>query len=103
MLLPGIGANGKPSDSGIRYVLGPSEMTGHSIGSPPPSWTRPHRRQLHVGRLAGSTLWDSVADANFHQYLGIELDGVVYSAPIIQPQQAAFSSFAGNGQISAAT
>jgi preprotein translocase subunit SecD len=45
-------------------------------------------------------LWDQVAQQNFHQPLGIELDGVVYSAPIIQPQQATFSSFQGRGEIS---
>ena len=34
---------------------------------------------------AGSALWDKVAQENFHQLLGIELDGAGYSAPIIQP------------------
>jgi preprotein translocase subunit SecD len=41
-----------------------------------------------------------VAQENFHQLLGIELDGDVYSAPIIQPTQAGFTSFAGRGEIS---
>ncbi len=102
VLLPGIGANGQPSDAAGRYVLGPEEMTGHAIGSA-------QAQQDQTGAwvtnytLAGSTnsqLWDKVAQENFHQYLGIELDGVVYSAPIIQPQQGTFSSFAGQGEIS---
>src|ERR1019366_218734 len=48
----------------------------------------------------GSPLWDQVAQRNFHAELAIELDGVVQSAPLIQPNQATFSSFAGQGQIS---
>ena len=41
-----------------------------------------------------------MAQQNFHQLLGIELDGVVYSAPIIQPTQSGFTSFDGQGEIS---
>ena len=41
-----------------------------------------------------------MAEENFHQLLGIELDGVVYSAPIIQPTQSTFTSFQGQGEIS---
>jgi preprotein translocase subunit SecD len=102
VLLPGIGTNGKPSDSIGRYVLGPEQMTGHSIGSAQAQLDQTGNWVVNytLAGSAGSTLWDSVAEANFHQYLGIELDGVVYSAPIIQPQQASFSSFAGTGQIS---
>ena len=37
---------------------------------------------------------------NFHLPLGIELDGEVYSAPIIQPTQSTFTSFDGKGEIS---
>jgi preprotein translocase subunit SecD len=49
---------------------------------------------------AGSALWDKVAEENFHQLLGIEFDGEVYSAPIIQPSQSTFTSFDGKGEIS---
>jgi preprotein translocase subunit SecD len=49
---------------------------------------------------AGFALWDKVAQENFHQLLGIELDGEVYSAPIIQPTQSTFTSFDGKGEIS---
>ena len=48
----------------------------------------------------GLRLWDRVTNENFHQMLGIELNGVVYSAPIIQPTQSSFSSFNGQGEIS---
>jgi preprotein translocase subunit SecD len=85
----------------VRYVLGPSQMTGHSI-------KKALAQQDQAGAWvvnytltsSGSPLWDQVAQRNFHQYLAIELDGVVQSAPLIQPNQAAFTSFAGQGQIS---
>jgi preprotein translocase subunit SecD len=48
----------------------------------------------------GSKAWDSVAQTNFHHPLAIELDGVVQSAPFIQPTQTSFTSFGGSGQIS---
>jgi preprotein translocase subunit SecD len=86
---------------GVRYVLGPSQMTGHSI-------KKALAQQDQAGAWVvnytltgtGSPLWDKVAQRNFHQLLAIELDGVVQSAPLIQPNQASFTSFAGQGQIS---
>ena len=41
-----------------------------------------------------------MAQKNFHALLAIELDGVVQSAPFIQPDQATFTSFDGTGEIS---
>jgi preprotein translocase subunit SecD len=98
VLLPGLNASDKTS----RYVLGPEEMTGHSIGSAQAQQDQTGAWVVNY-TLAGasnSTLWDDVAQKNFHQYLGIELDGIVQSAPLIQPAQSAFSSFDGNGEIS---
>ncbi len=42
---------------------------------------------------------DRAAEQNFHQLLGVEVSGVVYTAPIIQPTQASFSSFDGKGEL----
>ena len=86
---------------GVRYLLGPSQLTGQSIG-------KAFAQQDTLGQWVvnynltktGSPLWDAVAQHNFHQLLAIELDGVIQSAPIIQPTQNAFTSFAGSGQIS---
>jgi preprotein translocase subunit SecD len=86
---------------GVRYLLGPSELTGQSIG-------KAVAQQDQVGAWVvnytltkiGSPEWDTVANKNFHQALAIELDGVIQSAPLIQPAQAAFTSFAGSGEIS---
>ena len=86
---------------GVRYLLGPSELTGQAIG-------KALAQQSQVGAWVvnytltktGSPEWDAVANKNFHQALAIELDGVIQSAPLIQPGQAAFTSFAGTGEIS---
>ena len=101
VLLPGLATTGS-ANGGERYVLGPSQMTGHAIGSAQATQNQTGAWVVDY-TLAGSTnaqLWDKVAQQNFHQLLGIELDGVVYSAPIIQPTQSTFSSFNGQGEIS---
>ena len=79
---------------GYRCVLGPSEMTGHSIASATATLNQTGQWVVDytLAGSAGSALWDKVAQENFHQILGIELDGVVYSAPIIQPTQSAASA-----------
>jgi preprotein translocase subunit SecD len=95
VLLPLLG------NKAVRYVLGPSELTGRAVKSAV-------AQQDQVGAWVvnytltskGSPEWDSVAQKNFHALLAIELDGVVQSAPLIQPDQATFTSFDGTGEIS---
>ncbi len=101
VLLPGLASSGT-ANGGQRYVLGPSEMTGHAIGSATATLNQTGQWVVDytLAGQANSDLWDKVASENFHQLLGIELDGVVYSAPIIQPGQQTFSSFGGKGEIS---
>jgi preprotein translocase subunit SecD len=101
VLLPGLSTTGS-SNNGERYVLGPSQMTGHAIGSATATQNQTGQWVVDytLAGSANSALWDKVAQENFHQLLGIELDGVVYSAPIIQPTQSSFSSFDGQGEIS---
>ena len=100
VLLPGLAASGSAA-GGERYVLGPSEMTGHSIASATATQSQTGQWVVDYNLTGpGSGLWDKVAEENFHQLLGIELDGIVYSAPIIQPTQSSFSSFDGKGEIS---
>jgi preprotein translocase subunit SecD len=101
VLLPGL-AGACDGSNEVRCVLGPSQMTGHAIGSAQATQnaTGAWVVDYSLAGSANSALWDKVAAENFHQLLGIELDGDVYSAPIIQPTQASFSSFAGKGEIS---
>ncbi len=101
VLLPGLqnacGLAGAPVRA--RPVPDDGALDLECHGDPEPD--RPVGRRLHArGFDAGSALWDKVAQENFHQLLGIELDGDVYSAPIIQPTQTGCTSFAGRGEIS---
>jgi hypothetical protein len=102
VLLPAVNGacDGTPA---VRCVLGPVEMTSRSVGKV--TVTRDHGSSGWIVNytMAGagaSALWDKVAYENFHQFLGIELGGVVYTAPLIQPSQSSFSSFDGRGEIS---
>src|SRR5262249_20848730 len=49
---------------------------------------------------AGSSKWDALAQQQFHKQVAIVLDGVVQSAPTIQPNDASFTSFNGTAVIS---
>jgi hypothetical protein len=85
----------------IRCVLGPVELSSRAIARA--TALRNQTGQWVVDYTttgAGAPVWDKVARQSFHGFLGIELDGVVYSAPIIQPTQTSFSSFDGRGEIS---
>ncbi|MGA2520602.1 MAG: protein translocase subunit SecD [Acidimicrobiales bacterium] len=85
-----------------RFLCGPSELRGDAIHSASAVF------DTSIGAWAvsytltgsGSPAWDKVASENFHQYVAIDLDGYVESAPIIQPTQSTFTSFQGKGEIS---
>ena len=102
VLLPSLPAKGTSVSNTLRYVLGPAQMTGEAIGSAVAQQDQTGAWEVNytLKGSANSTLWDKVAEENFHLLLGIELDGVVQSAPLIQPSQATFTSFGGQGTIS---
>jgi preprotein translocase subunit SecD len=102
VLLPSLPTSGTSTKGTLRYVLGPAQMTGTSIGSAVAQQSQTGQWEVNYSLKgqAGSNLWDSVAKANFHLELGIELDGVLQSAPLIQPSQGTFTSFDGQGTIS---
>lgn len=84
-----------------RYLLGPAPLTGHAVASAIAQQTQLGRWVVSYTLTSkGSPAWDSLAGKYFHQIIAIELDGRIYSAPIIQPGQSSFSSFQGKGQIS---
>jgi hypothetical protein len=95
VLLPGTAAN-----RGERYVLGPAQLTGTAVKSA--------NAQLNNGQWAvnltltpsGSVAWDALTNKQFHQIIGVVLNGQVTSAPITQPTQSTWSSFSGQVQIS---
>jgi preprotein translocase subunit SecD len=49
---------------------------------------------------SGSSKWDALAQQQFHKQVAIVLDGLVQSAPTIQPNDASFTSFGGTAVIS---
>jgi hypothetical protein len=84
-----------------RLVLGPAQMTNASMGSAVARKAYPGGPWVvdYTTTASGAPRWDRVANENFHQQLAIDFDGTVVSAPLIQPTQAAFSSFEGHGEI----
>ena len=100
VLLPGL--NGACDQAkATRCVLGPSVMSSRAIATA--TAMRNQTGQWVVDYTttdAGAVVWDRVAEQNFHQLLGIEVNGVVYTAPIMQPTQVSFTSFDGKGELS---
>jgi preprotein translocase subunit SecD len=89
-------------DNATRYYLGKSALTGKEAVSTAKAefisgtgWT------VKVDLTdKGSSKWDALAQQQFHKQVAIVLDGLVQSAPTIQPDEQAFSSFGGTAQIS---
>ena len=95
VLLPG--TTGAPGS--VRYVLGPAGLTGSDVRSAKAQlvsgeWTV----DLHLTG-SGATRWDALAQRQFHALVGVVVDNKVISAPVTQPTQATFSTFAGQLQI----
>ena len=97
VLLPGDPAAGTQQYE--RFVLGPSELKGNAIATAQGTFDTSISKWAVTYTLtsAGSPAWDQVAQKYFHEFVAIDLDGQVESAPITQPTQAAFTSFAGQG------
>jgi preprotein translocase subunit SecD len=91
-----------PVRGGGRYLLGPSQLNGTAIKSAQAVIPQGSTSWVVDATLTseGSPKWDQVAQKNFHQLIGIDLDGVVESAPLTQPTQGAFQSFGGHVEIS---
>jgi hypothetical protein len=101
VLLPGLSS----SLSVDRYLLGPAQMSGSSIGKADAAYEEFEKGWVVNITMtkSGAALWNKVAKADFHKELAIVVGGIVVSAPLIQPGQVVFSSFgpyatvAGNG------
>lgn len=83
-----------------RYILGPAVANGTIVKTANAALSQTGQWQVNLVLTGkGSRIWDEVTKASFHKQLAIVLDGVVESAPTIQPSQAAWTSFGGNAQI----
>jgi preprotein translocase subunit SecD len=98
------GLKGQPAYPGLagsRYVVGPAELTGTAIATATATQNQAGEWVVDCTLTsAGAVQWDTVAQRHFHQYLAIDLDGVVQSAPLIQPTNQTFQSFQGQVEIS---
>ena len=96
VLLPGLN-----STNGIRYLLGPAELTGHAVKKAVAQQTQLGKWVVNMSLTSsGTTGWNTMAKKYFHEVIGIELDGVVQSAPLTLPNTATFKTFSGTVQIS---
>ncbi len=87
--------------SGARYLEGPAELTGRAVKTALAQQSQVGAWVVNITLTgAGSVGWDAMTQKYFHEIIGIELDGVVQSAPITQPNQSAWSSFDGQVEIS---
>lgn len=84
-----------------RFLVGPAGLTGHALSSATAQLSSTGSWQVAFTLTSsGSPKWDALAKANFHQMVAVDLDAKIESAPLIQPTQAAFTSFNGSGVIS---
>lgn len=90
------------SKTSARYYLGKAGLTGKGTVSTAKSefvsgtgWTV--KMDL---TSSGSSKWDALAQQQFHKQVAIVLDGLVQSAPTIQPSDQTFTSFGGTAVIS---
>lgn len=100
VLLPGDPAAG--SQQYPRFVLGKAAPGALAVASASALFDTSVNQWAVMYTLtrSGSRAWDEAAQASFHQYIAVDLDGLVESAPIIQPTSFAFASFEGRGEIS---
>jgi len=84
-----------------RYYLGKAGLTGKVVSSAKAEFVSGSGWVVNMTLTdKGSSQWDNLAQQQFHKQVAIVLDGIVQSAPTIQPDQQAFSSFGGKAQIS---
>jgi hypothetical protein len=94
VLLPGI-----PGEGPHRYVLGPAQLSGTGVASASAGSSNGQWLVNITLTNAGSIAWDALASQQFHQVIGVDLNGHIISAPIIQPTQSSVSSFHGQIEI----
>jgi preprotein translocase subunit SecD len=92
--LPGSGFKG-------RYLEGPAGLGGTAVRSASAQLSPTGQWAVIISLTgAGSNSWNSMTRRYFHEIIGIEVDGVVQSAPITQPGQSSWSTFDGQVEIS---
>jgi preprotein translocase subunit SecD len=85
-----------------RYYLGKAALTGKgNVADAKKDFVSGQGWTVQMELTdAGSSKWDALGQEQFHKQVAIVLDGQVQSAPTIQPNDAAFTSFGGTAVIS---
>ncbi|HZU78911.1 MAG TPA: hypothetical protein VE991_03250 [Acidimicrobiales bacterium] len=99
VLLP---AGPSPGNQDLRYLLGPAGVDGSSITKARVEHQSGAWTVLVDFSSDGARAWDRLAEQQFHAYVAVDVDGVVFSAPLVQPTNTSFTSFLGEVQISGA-
>jgi preprotein translocase subunit SecD len=90
VLLPSADNTGNGADlNGPRYLLGPAQLTGKVVSTAtaqPPDTSSPTWYVNVKFTGSGGPEFDKLAQNNYQQFVGIDLDGVVESAPQINAQ-----------------
>ena len=91
VLLPSADSTGyNPDKSAARYLLGPAQLTGTVVSTAtaePPDGTTSTTWFVSVDfTSSGGSAFDKMAQANYEQFVAIDLDGLVESTPQIQAQ-----------------
>jgi len=82
-----------------RLYLGKTALTGKVVDNAKSSFRNGQWTVSINFTSSGSSKWDQVGAKYFKQQVAIELDGIVQSAPTIQPGNPAFTSFGGTAEI----
>jgi hypothetical protein len=85
-----------------RYVLGPTELNDTDITGARVVEDGGHWAVDLTFTPAVSARWAAFVDENFHQMISIDLDGNIFSTPVIEPTQTGVSSLDGEFQLSGA-
>lgn len=84
-----------------RYLEGPAELSGTAVKTASAQLSPTGQWVVDITLTgSGSNAWNQMTMRYFHEIIAIELDGVVQTAPITQPTQGTWSSFAGQVEIS---
>jgi SecD/SecF fusion protein len=84
-----------------RSYLGPSALGSRAVRSVRYEFVSSQGWTVRIVLTPdGSSDWDRLAQAQFHEQVAISLEGVVMAAPTIQPGESTFTSFGGTAMIS---
>ncbi|MHB8330383.1 MAG: SecDF P1 head subdomain-containing protein [Acidimicrobiales bacterium] len=86
---------------GARFVLGPAGLTNGDVQQASADYMAGEWLVNVTLTSAGSRAWDRLNQTQFHAYIAFVVNGVVISAPLVEPSQSTFASLSGPMQIAA--